>query len=177
MLIAICFLGLDMGVYRVSGHQIIFILRGLVDYAFDHSPEEAAGAFSMMVQRGNDRDLISYSILPFRGLHVEAKHNVSGDLSIISFEEARQYISPGILAHSLVGESNGFRGMPIGAVVWEVKWGPVFLPAGSDLEADWPELPATFRDDALMLVDLLAVTHESAVISPGWTTQGVGALG
>ena len=165
--------GLDLGVSRVDGHQIIFLLRGLVDYSVEHSPEQAAVAFSEMIQMGNDQDLTSYSILPFRGLHLEGKHDIGRGISIISFEEARQYISSDLMLRSLVGASDDIREKPVGAVVWEAKWGPVFVPADNDMERDWPERPETFRDDALMLLDILAVTHESAVVSPGWTTQGV----
>ena len=166
-------LGLDLGTSRVDGHQIIFLLQGLVDYAVQHSPETAADAFAQTIQRGNDQDLTSYSILPFMGLHVDGKRDIARGLSVISFEEARQYITSDFVVRSLVAEGSDFRQKPIAAVVWEVKWGPVFFPVGFAFENDWPERPETFRDDALMLVDLLAVTHESAVISPGWTTKGV----
>ena len=166
--------GLDLGTSRVDGHQIIFLLQGLVDYALKHSPGTAADAFAQMIQRGNDRDLISYSILPFRGLHVEGKHDIGHGLSVISFEETRRHISSDFIARSLVAEGGDFRQKPIAAVVWEAKWGPVFFPVGYNIENEgWIERPVTFRDDGLMLVDLLAVTHESAVVSPGWTTSGV----
>ena len=104
---------------------------------------------------------------------MEGKHDIARGISIISFEEARQYISSDFMLRSLVGASDDIREKPVGAVVWEAKWGPVFVPADNDMERDWPERPETFRDDALMLLDILAVTHESAVVSPGWTTQGV----
>ena len=166
--------GLDLGTSRVDGHQTIFLLQGLVDYAVEHSPETAADAFAQMIQKGNDQKLISYSILPFRGLHVEGKHEIARGLSVISFEETRRHISSDSMVRSMVGEIDDLRKTPIGAVVWEANWGPVFFPVGYDIEnKEWFERPETFRDDALLLVDLLAVTHEVAVVSPGWTTSGV----
>lgn len=166
-------LGLDLGVSRVDGHQMIFLLQGLVDYSVEHSPEEAASAISEMIQKGNDQDLVTSSIILFRGLHVVGKHDIGRGLSIVSIEEARKYISSDFMLRSLVGEGNDIREKPVGAVVCEAKWGPVFVPADNDLEGDWPERPETFRDDALMLVDILAVTHESTAVSSGLTTRGV----
>ena len=55
----------------------------------------------------------------------------------------------------------------------EAKWGPAFVLVGDDMEHDWPIWPENFRNDALLLVDLLAVTHELQVVSAGWRTSGV----
>ena len=126
-------LGLDLGISRVRAHQMVFVLQGLVDYALEHSPEATANALVEMICRGENHDLNSYSIMLFRGLHVERRHDFRGGLSIISFEEARQYMSDSIV-HSLLGEGTDAGRGPIGAVVSEVKWGPAIVPAGYDME-------------------------------------------
>ena len=165
-------LGLDLGVSRVDGFQMIFMLRGLVDYAIEHTPEATANALACMIQRGEDKNLSSYAILLFRGLHVESRYDFPNGLSIVSFEEARQYISEGIV-RILLGGNGGGDPEPIGAVVFEAKWGPAFVPIGRSMEEDWPAMSETFRDDARLLVELLALTHELGVVSTELTTSGV----
>ena len=165
-------LSLDLAVSRVPAHQMSPMLRGLVGYAIEHNPEATANALADMIYRGANHDLSSYSILLFRGLHVERKHDFPGGLSIIPFEEARQYLSDN-LVRSLLGEGTDDGGEPIGAVVSEVKWGPVIVPPGYNMEANWPDWSKTFRDDALLLIDLLAVTHGLPVVSRGRHTSVV----
>ena len=162
-------LGLDLAVSRVPAHQMSSMLRGLVGYATEHNPEATANALADMIHRGKNHDLSSYSILLFRGLHVERRHDFPSGLSIISFDEARQYLSD-YLVRSFLGEGTNAGREPIGAVVSEVKWGPAIVPAGHDMEAEWPDTSKTFRDDALLLVDLLAVTHVLPVVSTGMHT-------
>ena len=165
-------IGLDLAVSRVDGHQMIFMLRSLADYAHENTPESAARALAHLIQRGEDQDLTSYSIVLFRGLHVENRYEFPDGLSIVSFEEARQYMPDGLVPSMLRGNGVTDDG-PIGAVVSEVKWGPAFVPVGHSMEYDWPVSSETFRDDALLLVDLLALTHELRVVSAGWQTSGV----
>ena len=165
-------IGLDLAVSRVSGHQMIFMLIGLVDYALEHSPESTANILADVIQRSEDQELTSYSIVLFRGLHVESRYDFSDGLSLVPFEEARHFMSEGLVPSMLRGNGVTDDG-PIGAVVSEVKWGPAFAPIGSGMEDDWPVWTESFRDDALVLVDLLAITHELRVVSAGWRTHGV----
>ena len=164
--------GLDLGVSRTSAHQMVFMLQGLVDFAVEHTPEETARALAEMMCKGETHDLTSYSIMLFHGLHVERRHDFEGGLSIISFEESRQYLSDSMMRSFLGMGTDAGRG-PIGAVVSEVNWGPAFVPTGSDMEAEWPKRSETFRDDALLLIDLLAVTHGLPVESTGRHTTDV----
>ena len=164
--------GLDLGVSRINGFQMTFMLRSLVDYALEHSPESAANGLAELIQRGDDKDLTIYSIVLFRGLHVESRYDFPSGLSIVSSEEARQYMSEDMV-HSLLRGNGVTDDGPIGAVVSEVKWGPAFVPVGRSMEYDWPVSSETFRDDALLLVNLLALTHELRVVSSGWQTSGV----
>ncbi len=164
--------GLDLGVSRIDGFQMTFMLRSLVDYALEHSPESAANGLAELIQKGDDKDLSIYSIVIFRGLHVESRYDFPSGLSIVSFEEARQYMSED-LVHSLLRGNGVTNDGPIGAVISEVKWGPAFVPVGHSMEYDWPLKSETFRDDALLLVNLLALTHELRVVSAGWRTSGV----
>ena len=90
----------------------------------------------------------------------------------MSFEEALQYMPEQLVPSMLRGNGVTNDG-PIGAVVSEAKWGPAFVLVGDDMEHDWSIWPENFRDDALLLVDLLAVTHELRVVSAGWRTSGV----
>ena len=76
-------------------------------------------------------------------------------------------------ARSLLGRGYRIDGAPIGAVVSPAKWGPVIVLPDFDFSSNWPDRPESFRDDALLLIDLLAVTHESAVQSSGFTYDGV----
>ena len=164
-------IGLYLGISRIRSHQMIFMLIGLVDYAIEHTPEAAARALTNLVQRGEDKDLISYSIVLFRGLHVENRFDFSEGISLVSFEEARQFMSERLVPSMLRGNGVTDDG-PISAVIAEIKWGPAFIPAGHG-EHEWPVWPETFRDDALLLIDLLAFTHELRVVSTGWRTAGV----
>ena len=148
------------------------MLIGLVDYALEHTPEAAAHALANLIERGEGQDLTSYSIVLFRGLHVGSRCDFPDGLSIVSFDEARQYMSDQLLPSMLRGNGVTDDG-PIGAVVSEVKWGPAFVPVESVEENDWLVWPESFRDDALLLVDLLAITHELRVVSAEWRTHGV----
>ncbi len=165
-------LGLDLAVSRNSEHQMVFMLRGLIEHALEHTPQTTANALAEVMLKGENHDLSSYSILLFRGLHVERRQDFQGGLSIISFEEARQFLSDS-MAQSLVGEGTDVGREPLGAVVSEVKWGPAIVPAGYDMDWEWPDRSNTFRDDALLLIDLLAVTHVLPVVSTGRHTSVV----
>ena len=76
-------------------------------------------------------------------------------------------------ARSLLGMGIRIDSAPIGAVVSPAKWGPVIVPAKFDFASNWPDRPESFRDDALLLIDLIAVTHESAVQSAECSYDGV----
>lgn len=168
-------IGLELFPRPANSHQMLFMSMGLVDYALEHSPEAAANALADVIQRGEERELTSHSIVLFRGLHVESRYDFPDGLSIVSFEEARQYVSEQLVPSMLRGNGVTDDG-PIGAVVSEVKWGPAFVPVRSgeeDEEDDGLDWTEDFRDDALLLVDLLAVTHEVQVVSAGWRTRGV----
>ena len=164
--------GLDLGVERLQEQPLIFMVRGLVDYAVEHSPQATADAFARMLERGERQSLALYSIVLFRGLHVEGKHDFAQGLSVMSWQEARQYI-PNIAVRSLLGESNSFDVLPIGAVVYKMKFGPAVVPVGYDFKGKWQAKPSSFRHDALLLIDLLAMTHETAVLTAGWVYSDV----
>ena len=164
--------GLDLGVSRVNRFQMTFMLQSLVDYALEHSPESAANDLAELIQRGDDKDLSIYDVVLFRGLHVDSRYDFPSGLSIVSFEEARQYMSED-LAYSLLRGNGVTDDGPIGALIYEVKWGPALVPVQYNMEHNWPASSETFRDDALLLVDLLALTHEVGVVSTGWQTSGV----
>ena len=164
-------IGLDLFASR-GEHQMDFMLSGLIDHAVEHSPEETASALAEVLRRGKDRDLRSYAMLLFHGLHVERKHDFDRGLSIVSFEEAQRYLSDTMLRSLLRGGTDVDRG-PIGAVVYEMKWGPAFVPSRHVTEAEWSSRPEAFREEALLLVDLLAVTHELPVVSSGRHTIAV----
>ncbi|MXZ90084.1 MAG: hypothetical protein F4W95_15330 [Chloroflexi bacterium] len=159
-------LGLNLGTSRNPCHQLIFMLKGLVDHAVEHSPQATANALAQLIQRGEDKDLSSYRILLFRGLYAERRHDFPNGLSIIPFEEVRRFMPDERLRLMLEASDTDINREPIGAVVFESKWGPLIVPAGYDMDGmDWPERPLTFRDDALLLLDVLAVVHRLPVSS------------
>lgn len=163
-------LGLNLGISRNPGHQLLFMLKGLADHAVEHTPQATAEALANIIQRGENEDLSSYYILLFRGLHVEEKHDFPNDLSIIPFEEVRRYMPDDTIRSMLAGGDREINREPISAVVFERNWGPLFFPAGYDMEGiGWPERPRSFRDDALLLVNALAVSNGVAVV--GTRTQ------
>ena len=164
--------GIDLAVERMQRQPVIYMVMGLVDHAVQHTPLVAAEALARMIECGKKQNLFFYSIMLFRGLHVESKHDIAQNLSVISWQEARQYM-PDTIAYSLLGRNNSIGGEPIAAVVSPTKWGPAIVPAEYDLEGSWPTRSPSFRNDALLLIDLMAVTHVSAVISEGVTYQDV----
>lgn len=165
-------LGLDLGVMRAPQRPMTSVLMGLVDYAVEYTPQIAADSFARMIEDGERQDLTFHAIMVFRGLHVEGKHNIAGELSVISWQEALKYLQPS-MARSLVGKHNSIGREPLGAVVVPGKWGPAIVPQDFDFEANWPARNESFRDDALLLIDLMAVTHSSRVRSTGGHTMGV----
>ena len=167
-------LGLNLGVSRSAGHQMVFMLMGLIDHAVEHSPQAAADALAQVIQRGEDMDLSSYQILLFRGLHVGRRHDFPNGLSIVSFEEVRRYMTDDSIRSMLEVGDIEINQEPIGAVVFERKWGPLIVPADFDMDSmDWPEQSRTFRDDALLLLDVLAVSHGLPVNGSRTHTQVV----
>ena len=164
--------GIDLAIQREQGYDAKRMVIGLVDYAMEHDPNTAAHAFAQMIERGANHDFNSYSMMLFRGLHVTDIHHIRSGLSVISWDEARQYMS-NTDVRPLLGRSNRIDSAPIGAIVAPVKWGPAIVPKDYDFEQGWPDRPSTFRDDALLLIDLLAVTHERPVQSTGRVTNCV----
>ena len=159
-------LGVNLGVSRIPGHQMIFLLMGLIDHAVEHSPTATADALAQIIQRGDDRNLSSYWILLFRGLYPESRHEFQNGLSIIPFEEVRRYLPDDRIRLVLEAGDSEINRDPIGAVIYEAKWGPLFVPAGYDMDGlDWPESLGAFRDDALLMLDVLAVVHQRPVSS------------
>ena len=152
--------GLNLGVSRMAHHQFIFVLRGLVDHAVEHTPKATAAAFARMIEKGADNDLSCYAILLVRGLHAERRYDFPDNLSVVPLEEARRYLRDRDI-RSMLGVADAQIGLrPVAAVVSERKWGPVFLPAGFNMdELDWTQKPPTFRDDGHLLVDVLSVAH------------------
>ena len=112
-------IGLDLFTSR-GEHQMDFMLSGLVDHAVEYSPEETASALAEVLHRGKDRDLRSYAMLLFHGLHVEERHDFDRSLSIVPFQEAQRYLSDTMLRSLLRGGTDVDRG-PIGAVVYEMS--------------------------------------------------------
>ena len=103
-------IGLELAPRPAHSHQMIFMAIGLVDYALEHTPEVAAAALADVIQRGEEQDLSSYSIVLFRGSHAESRHDFPDGLSIISFHEARRYMpEPSDLLHpSLVVQGGDY---------------------------------------------------------------------
>lgn len=160
-------LGLNLGVSQSPGHQVIFLLMGLIDYAVEHSPTATADALAQIIQRGEDKDLSCYWILCFRGLCPENRHEFQNGLSIIPFEDVRRYMPDDRVRVMLEASDSDINREPIGAVIYEAKWGPLFVPAGYDMAGmDWPESPGTFGENARLLLDVLAVVHRQPVRSP-----------
>ncbi len=166
-------IGLDMSVKRLPRQQVCFMVVDLVDYAVEHNPQVAANAFARLIDEGERQELISYEMVLFRGMHVESTHEISQDLSLIPWEEARQYI-PDIAVQSLLGMDNRADGLPIGAVACPARWGPAIVPEDYDFEGAWPDRPRSFRDDALLFINLLSVTHGLGLQSTGYIYNGVG---
>ena len=169
--------GLDMGTSRQSGYPVSRLMEGLLFYALEHTPGAAAEALTELIDRGVSRDLKAHRIILFRGLHVERRYDFSDSLSVIPFDEIRQLMPNDRIRSMLDEEKDTGRG-PIGAVVAEAKWGPVFSQRGGEEPGpeekdDWPSWPETFRDDALLLMDLIAVTHRSPVVSTGMQTSAI----
>ena len=166
-------LKLDLGIHRVAGHPLVFLLRGLVDYAVEHTPKVATEAFARVVQYEENEGLTFYSMMTLRGLHVEGIHEIASGISLMSWQETRKYM-PDTIIRSEINALEGVGGEPIGAVVSPTKWRPVFVHAGYDIEKrTWPERSPSFRDDALLFIELIAVTHGSPVRSSGFTYDGV----
>ena len=165
-------IGLDMSVKRQQRQQVCFMVVGLVDYAVEHTPQAAANAFARLINEGERQNLTSYEMVLFHGLHVERAHRISQELSVIPWEEARQYI-PDIAVQSLLGMDNRAHGLPIGAVASPASWGPAIVSEGYDFEVAWPDRLRSFRDDALLFINLLSVTHGLGLQSTESTYNGV----
>ena len=166
-------IGLELSVKRLPRQQVCFMVVGLVDYAVEHTPQVAANAFARLIDEGERQELISYEMVLFRGMHVESTHEISQDLSLIPWEEARQYI-PDLAIQSLLGMDNRSDGLPIGVVACPARWGPAIVPGDYDFEGAWPDRPRSFRDDALLFINLLSVTHGLGLQSTGNIYNGVG---
>ena len=164
--------GLDLTVQRQQRNEVQWMVIGLVDYAVEHSPQASAEAFAAMLERGEQQDLTCYSMMLFRGLHVECTFDVASGLSVISWQEARQYLS-GRQARSLLGLSSRINTGPIAAVVAPMKWGPAIVPSDYDFAGNWPSRPRSLGDDALLVIDLMAVAHDTAVQSTGRSSHRV----
>ena len=167
-------LGLNLATSRSAGYQLNSMLMGLVDHAVENTPEATASALAQFVQRGEDEDLSSNYMLLFRGLHVERRHDFPNGLSIIPFKEVQRYMPDDRIRFMLeTGDSETNR-EPIAAVILETKWGPLIVQAGFDMEGmGWPETPWTFRDDALLVLSALAVSHGMPVVGARTHTTAV----
>ena len=165
-------LNLDLNNSRVEEQPIGLLLRNLIDYAVEQGPPKAAEALARVIQDGENRSLTSYSMMLFTGLHVPQKHKVDADLTLLPWEEVRQYMPDREIRLDLEAEDRIGRD-PIAAIVSATKWGPVFAPA-TGFERDWPDSSPLFRDDAVLFIDLLAVAHNCPVRGSGRIRHEVG---
>ncbi len=158
--------GLNLGVSLAARHQFTSVLTGLVDHAVEQAPKATADAFARMIQKGEDYDLRCYSIALVRGLHAGRRYDFPDDLSVVPLEEARRYLRDTDIRSMLGAADTHINRRPVAAVVFERKWGPVFVPAGFDMdELVWHGRPPTFRDDGRLLVDVLSVVHREPMAS------------
>lgn len=174
---------LAIGVNLVRGQEysrpIRSLVRNLLHFAMDHTPEGAAETLADLMQRGEDHDLSSYQVALFHGLHVERRHDFTGALSVVPFEEIWQCLSLHPITSLFRGSLDVGRD-PVGAVVYEHRWGPLFFPPSFDTGVEWVKEIKSFREDARLLIDLLAATHKVPVMHSGWQSlhpeEGVEAL-
>ncbi|MCY4573557.1 MAG: HEPN domain-containing protein [Gemmatimonadetes bacterium] len=156
--------GLNRGGSRMAGYPVTRVLMGLLDHAVEHTPDATAEAFVQMIQKGEDNDLSHYRILLLHGLHVERRYDFPDNLSVIPIEEVRHYLRDSDIRSMLGTDDTQIGGQPIAAVVSEVKWGPVFVPVGFNMDdLEWPEMSPTFRDDGHLLGDALSVIERQPV--------------
>ena len=165
-------IGIDMFVSRRPRQQVRFMVVGLVDFAVEHTPRCAVSAFDRLISEGERRELNSYEMVLFRGLNVERPQRISEDLCLIPWEEARQYIQD-IAVRSLLGNDYRIDDLPIAAIASHANWGPLFVSEKFDFEGDWPDSPKSIRDDALLFINLLSVTHRLGLQGIGYTYNGV----
>ena len=163
---------IDLATMRIPGQPVDRMVQGLVDYAFEHSAEAAAEAYAQMIQCGERRELIVDSLMLFRGLHVGERLDITPDMSVISWHEVQRYLSRWSV-QSLLDPITGKPREPIGAVVSSVNTGPIILRESRRPEEGWPDRQPSFREQSLMIIDLLAVTHTSTVHTTGRTTSDV----
>ena len=62
---------------------------------------------------------------------------------------------------------------PIAAIASPSRCGPVFVPSNYDFDGAWPERPRSIRDDALIFIDLLSLTHGVGLQTTGYTYTDV----
>ena len=165
-------IGLDMSVHRKARHQVRFMMMSLVDYAVQYTPRAAADAFAKLINEGERQELNSYEMVLFRGLDVAGTERISRDLLVIPWEEVRQYI-PDTAVQSLLGRDNKVNGLPIAAIASPAKWGPLFVPESLDFEGNWPGRSESIRDDALLFINLLSMTHGLGLQSTEYIYSGI----
>ena len=146
--------GIDFAFLWQTERPVVWILEGLAAYALEHSPREAAQALAEKLRLGERGGLTGYEILLFRGLHVGSSRTLARGISMVPFDEVRSRIHEHGITAFASWDSNSSE--PVGALVHPVRWGPAIVPVDYDFDGRAHDTRASFHDDALLLVDLLA---------------------
>ena len=162
--------GVDLAFEWHREQPVARILEGLGAYALEHTPQDAAQALEEKLQSGERGELTGYEVLLFRGLHADSALTLAGGISLLPFAEVRGRIREHGTTTFENWDSNSQE--PVGALVHPVRWGPTIVPEEYDFEGRAHDTRASFRADALLLVDLLAITHGTPVRGAEYTMRG-----
>ena len=156
---------------RAGSASALAVAAGLTVRAAEHSGggfgkacREWHSLFAGGGERGSGELGLGYHVALFQGLRLREKVRVSDDMAIVPFARIGAFVDKGIF--DLIAPRIALHGnwQSIAAVVKPFRWKPEARPWTEEIELldlDWG---GSFREDAEVLIELLALAHGAPIV-------------
>ena len=137
---------------------------GLMSCTKENGFRETASRLEKFLAPEEECQFTGYQMSVFRGLQLDEEFEVANGISITPFDSIKDYLDPSRLENFVPGLSQINRRGPMGVVRKPFQWKPVILSSGSN-SGETYAWDKEFPDDSDLVVNLLAITHETPVLN------------
>ena len=140
------------------------IVTGLMSYTKDNDFSDTASKLEEFLDPEKERRFIGYHMSIFRGLQLDEEFEVANGISVVPFNGMKEFVHSSWFER-FVSKQSWLSGRgPLGVVRKPFQWKPVILSSGSN-SGETYAWDKEFPDDSDLVVNLLAITHETPVLN------------